>query len=157
MAQSPCIPDAAMKQMSSLIGTWKCETRIGDKITHEDLVAKWGENKDAVIWEWKGKDIVTGQVGTSTGIIGWDGRQNVLFEAGVASTGETFIATHGLGSDRWESPTKGTRLIDGKFVRETSMRIFKWNSSDELSITSKNRKIKDRDEPDVVGILRRSK
>lgn len=157
VARGQNIPDKVVKQLGSLVGTWKIEVRLGDKVAHENLTCTWSGGKDAVIWEWKGTDITNGVSSTSTGIIGWDGREEVLVEMGVGSTGETFRATHTLGLDQWDSPTKGTRMVDGKIVREESLRVFKFATPDELLIDVKDRKLKGESQPEITSIFRRVK
>ena len=76
---------------------------------------------------------------------------------GVGSTGELFRATHTIALDQWDSPTKGTRLVEGKIDREESLRVFKWISPDELSIVSTERKLNGESQPDITSIFRRAK
>ncbi len=151
-------PDLEHKSVDRLVGTWKCVDRSGDTVVEGEIVGEWKADNAVFVWCWKGPLVSTPERPmTSSGIIGWDGRNKVLREYCFASTGEKFIATHKITEDGWESPAEGTLLIDGKFQVETSHRVFKFKSADEFEILMTQRVLDGKKQPDIVSTYTRIK
>ena len=89
--------------------------------------------------------------------MGWDGREKAVIEHCFASTGESFNASHRITSDKWESPTRGTLLVDGKFQIEKSLRIATFKSPDEWQIVATRRVVDGKEQPDIVSKYTRVK
>jgi hypothetical protein len=157
-AQAEGIPETVKQQLGRLVGKWTIDSRVGDTTTAQArLSSQWSPNEDCVIWHWSGKGPVTGNSSTMSGMLGWDGHKNRVFERGFSSDGQTFTASHDISEKEWLSPTKGTQLMDGSFKEETSLRTFEWKSDDELTITSRNRELDGEPQSDVVAVFQRVK
>lgn len=152
------IPGAEHKAIGRLVGSWKCVDRSGGTVVEGDLVADWNPSKTAVIWHWRGPLVDDPKRPiTSSGILAWDGLKKAVVEHAYGSTGEMFSASHKITEKRWTSPLKGALLIQGKFKKEKALRIFKFNSDDELVIVAMNRMVDGKEAPDIVSTFTRVK
>lgn len=157
-ANAQGMPDLEHKTIDRLVGTWKCEDRSGDTVVTGDLVSQWNADKTVLIWHWAGPlPSAPDRAMTSTGMIGWNGRQKAVVERCFASTGEGFSARHRITADKWESPARGTLLIDGKFQVEKSLRTFKFKSADEFRVIATRRVLDGKEQPDIVSTYTRVK
>jgi hypothetical protein len=156
-ANGQTIPEAARKSMGKLVGVWKIELLVDGAVVKSEIDAKWNQDKTAVCYYGHGIDRQTKKPTTWTGIIGWDGEHKVLVEYSVASNGELFISTLETSDKDWRSPTKGTMLVDGQYKQFKRLRIFKWNSPDEIVILGQKNTIEGKPVPDHKVTLRRVK
>lgn len=156
-AYGQSMPKAVHKQLGKLVGNWTIETTIDDKTIKEKITVKWSADKNTIHYEGKGENFDTGQPVTFSGILGWDGKKQTVVETNFNSLGGTMNATHNIKGGRWRSPTKSVRIVDGRFKSGKSLRIFKWKSDDEWTVTSTKQVVDGESQEDLKSVFRRIK
>ena len=151
------MPDDVKRALGRCVGKWQIENREGDKVSNAEASFTWHPNERCLSWQYKADGPAGVESYYGMGIFGWDGSRKVLVEHGVGSVGDVFTADHIISSHKWESPTEGTILIDGKFLVEKSLRIVEWKSDDEWTVTGTKRVVDGKAAPDLIGIFRRAK
>jgi hypothetical protein len=149
------IPEAARKSMGQLVAVWEIEELVDGEMSKGEIDTKWNRDKTAVIYSGRGSDRLTKKPVTWTGLIGWDGKRKVLVEYSVASNGELYNSTVDISKENWRSPTKGTLLIEGQYVRFKTLRTFKWKSPDEFIIIGTSKSVDGESVPDTTATFRR--
>ena len=94
----------------------------------------------------------TGEESTQLTIIGWDESRQVVVEHSVNDLGGTLEATHHISdetTDSWESPCIEKDVVDGKVEISESLRIIKFESPTEISVTATSRFVGGKSMPDV--------
>lgn len=151
------MPKTVKQQLGKLVGEWTIESRIEGTTAQAKLTSRWSPHEDCIVWHWSGTDAVSGTESTMTGMLGWDGLKERVFERGFSADGQTFTASHNISEKAWRSPTKGTVLMDGTLKESKSLRVFEWKSDDVLVITQRNRELDGKAEADSVGTFTRVK
>jgi hypothetical protein len=131
------MPDHVKKSLDKLVGTWKMETPIDGEVTEAALTVEWAVDDTAIRFAWKGTDVLTRKLGSSTGILGWHPTKKLCIENEVGTDGFTSDGSHWISEDgTWESPIRGTNnKPDGTIIYFEEHRTFKFVSADEFNIT----------------------
>ena len=135
---SQAMPEHIRKALGKLVGNWQIETDVDGKLVKEKFSAKWSEDENTIHYEGKGESFRTGEPVTFSGILGWDGTKNKVFEQNFDSFGGMMSATHHIKGDDWQSPSTAKIVADGKVQTEERLRTFTWQSKDLWTIVATN-------------------